>query len=143
MVNVHVAHDVMIGDHGIFANDTNLAGHVHVGDWVILGGATQVHQYCMIGSHAMCGAGTVVLKDIPAYVMAQGYPAKPHGINIEGLRRRGFAKDSIQRVRQAYKTLYRQGLTLQEALAELSQDSDDAVQMLVQTLQAASRGIIR
>ncbi|ASP39263.1 acyl-[acyl-carrier-protein]--UDP-N-acetylglucosamine O-acyltransferase [Bacterioplanes sanyensis] len=143
MVNVHVAHDVEIGDHGIFANDTNLAGHVHIGDWVILGGATQVHQFCKIGSHSMCGAGTVVLKDIPAYVMSQGYPAKPHGINVEGLKRRGFSKDSIQRVRQAYKTLYRQGLTVKEALAELESDDDSAVQLLVATLKAASRGIIR
>jgi UDP-N-acetylglucosamine acyltransferase len=143
MVNVHVAHDVVIGDHGIFANDTNLAGHVHIGDWVILGGATQVHQHCLIGSHSMCGAGTVVLKDIPAYVMAQGYPAKPHGINVEGLRRRGFAKDSIQRVRQAYKTLYRQGLTLAEAIEALQRDDDAAVQLLLQTLEAAKRGIIR
>ena len=145
MVNVHIAHDCIIGDNCIMANDTNVAGHVKVGDWAILGGATQVHQFCMIGAHSMCGAGTVVLKDIPAYVMALGYPAEPHGINAEGLKRRGFSKDSIMLVRKAYKTLYRQGLTLAEALEELTPVAaqDDAVRLLVDSLNQATRGIIR
>ncbi len=145
MVNVHIAHDCIIGDNCIMANDTNVAGHVKVGDWAILGGATQVHQFCMIGTHSMCGAGTVVLKDIPAYVMALGYPAAPHGINAEGLKRRGFSKDSIILVRKAYKTLYRQGLTLAEALEELTPVAaqNDAVRLLVDSLNQATRGIIR
>lgn len=145
MVNVHVAHDAVIGDNCILANDTNIAGHVKVGDWAILGGATQVHQFCLIGAHSMCGAGTVVLKDIPAYVMALGYPATPHGINSEGLKRRGFSKESITLIRNAYKTLYRQGLTLAEALEVLmpQAEQDDGVRLLVDSLQAASRGIIR
>src|SRR5690606_26799613 len=79
-LNVHVAHDAVVDSNCILANDTNIAGHVQVGDWAILGGATQVHQFCKIGADSMCGAGTVVLKDIPAYVMALGYPAEPHGI---------------------------------------------------------------
>jgi len=145
MVNVHVAHDAIIGDNCILANDTNVAGHVKIGDWAILGGATQVHQFCLIGAHSMCGAGTVVLKDIPAYVMALGYPATPHGINSEGLKRRGFSKESIMLIRNAYKILYRQGLTLAEALEELVPlaGPDDGVRLLVESLQAASRGIIR
>ncbi len=145
MVNVHVAHDAIIGDNCILANDTNVAGHVKIGDWAILGGATQVHQFCLIGAHSMCGAGTVVLKDIPAYVMALGYPATPHGINSEGLKRRGFSKESIMLIRNAYKILYRQGLTLAEALEELVPlaGQDDGVRLLVDSLQAASRGIIR
>jgi len=145
MVNVHVAHDAVIGNNCILANDTNVAGHVHVGDWAILGGSTQVHQFCIIGAHAMCGAGTVVLKDIPAFVMAQGYPAQPHGINSEGLKRRGFDKDSIMRIRAAYKTIYRQNLTLaeaKEALAPVAAE-DAGVAMLLDSIEAASRGIIR
>ncbi len=145
MVNVHVAHDCVIGDHGIFANDTNMAGHVKVGDHAILGGSTQVHQFCQIGAHAMCGAGTVVLKDIPAYVMAQGYPATPHGMNSEGLKRRGFSADSIKALRNAYKTLYRQNLTLAEALEVLEQQADPegTLSVLIESIKAASRGIIR
>ena len=145
MVNVHVAHDAIIGDNCILANDTNVAGHVKIGDWAILGGATQVHQFCLIGAHSMCGAGTVVLKDIPAYIMAQGYPATPHGINSEGLKRRGFSAESIALIRKAYKTLYRQGLTLAEALDILAPqaEQDAGVRLLVDSLNQATRGIIR
>lgn len=145
MVNVHIAHDVVVGNNCILANDTNVAGHVHIGDWVILGGASQVHQFCVIGAHSMCGAATVVLKDIPAYVMAMGYPAQPHGLNTEGLKRRGFSADSISLLRKAYKTLYRQGLTLAEALPLLQAEAaqQPALQMLVDSLNASTRGIIR
>ncbi len=145
MVNVHVAHDAIIGNNCILANDTNIAGHVKIGDWAILGGSTQVHQFCLIGAHSMCGTGTIVLKDIPAYVMAQGNPAKPHGINSEGLRRRGFAKESISAIRNAYKTLYRSSLTTAEALTELQPlaEQDEGVRLLVNSVEAATRGIIR
>ncbi|MEK9712062.1 MAG: acyl-ACP--UDP-N-acetylglucosamine O-acyltransferase [Thalassolituus sp.] len=145
MVNVHVAHDAIIGDNCILANDTNVAGHVKIGDWAILGGASQVHQFCQIGAHAMCGAGTVVLKDIPAYVMAQGYPAEPHGINTEGLKRRGFSKESIMAIRKAYKVVYRQGLTLAEAREELTAMVAEyaGVATFIASIDAAQRGIIR
>lgn len=145
MVNVHIAHDVVVGNNCILANDTNVAGHVNIGDWVILGGASQVHQFCVIGAHSMCGAATVVLKDIPAYVMAMGYPAQPHGLNTEGLKRRGFSADSISLLRKAYKTLYRQGLTLAEALPLLQAEAaqQPALQVLVDSLNASTRGIIR
>src|SRR5690606_16235172 len=93
----------------------NLAGHVEIGNWVILGGATQIHQFCKIGAHAMTGAGTVVLHDIPPYVMTSGNTAVAHGINSEGLRRRGFDAERINAIRRAYKTLYKSGATLQQA----------------------------
>jgi UDP-N-acetylglucosamine acyltransferase len=145
MVNVHIAHDVIVGDNCILANDTNVAGHVLIGDYVILGGASQVHQFCKIGAHAMCGTGSIVLQDVPAYVMANGNSASPHGINSEGLKRRGFDKDVIRTLRNAYKTVYRQGLTLEEALAQLEPQAAQtpALQVLVESLKSASRGIIR
>jgi UDP-N-acetylglucosamine acyltransferase len=115
MAYVHIAHDCVLGNHTILANTTNLAGHVHIGDWVILGGCSQVHQFCKIGAHAMTGVSTVVLHDIPPFVMASGNSAAAHGLNSEGLRRRGFSAESLAALRQAYKTLYRSGLTLQQA----------------------------
>lgn len=145
MVNVHIAHDVIVGDNCILANDTNVAGHVIIGDYVILGGASQVHQFCKIGSHAMCGTGSIVLQDVPAYVMANGNSAAPHGINSEGLKRRGFDKDVIRALRNAYKTIYRQSLTLEEALAVLEPQiaAVPEMQVLVDSLKNATRGIIR
>lgn len=115
MAYVHVAHDCVLGDHVIIANSTNLAGHVAIGDWVVLAGATQVHQFCKIGAHAMTGVGTVVLHDIPPYVMASGSSAAAHGINSEGLRRRGFDAARINAIRRAYRLLYKSGATLQLA----------------------------
>ena len=115
MAYVHVAHDCIVGDHVIIANSTNLAGHVEIGDWTILGGATQVHQFCKIGAHAMTGAGTVVLHDVPPYVMASGNSARAHGINAEGLRRRGFDAERINAIRRAYKAIYKSGATMQQA----------------------------
>lgn len=145
MVNVHVAHDVIIADDCILANDTNIAGHVHIGNYVILGGASQVHQFVKIGSHSMCGTGSIVLKDVPAYVMANGNSAKPHGINVEGLKRRGFEKNDIRVLRNAYKTVYRKGFTLDEAkpaLLELLKESP-AVEAFISSIEQSTRGIIR
>ncbi|MEN9464309.1 MAG: hypothetical protein RL217_490 [Pseudomonadota bacterium] len=145
MVNVHIAHDVVVGDNCIIANNTNIAGHVSIGDYAILGGASQVHQFCNIGAHSMCGGGSVVLKDVPAYVMAQGYPAVPHGINTEGLKRRGFSPEAVSALRNAYKILYRQGHTMVEAhvkLTEMAQEFPE-VNLLIASLDIAARGIIR
>jgi UDP-N-acetylglucosamine acyltransferase len=122
MAYVHVAHDCMVGDHVILANTTNLAGHVHIGDWVILGGYTGVHQFCKIGAHAMTGVGSVVLHDIPPFVMASGNTASAHGLNTEGLRRRGFDAATLTVLRRAYRTLYRSELTLQQAREQLAAD---------------------
>lgn len=145
MVNVHVAHDVIVGDNCILANDTNIAGHVHIGDTAILGGSSQVHQFVQIGSHSMCGTGSIVLKDVPAYIMANGNSAKPHGINSEGLKRRGFTADDISALRAAYKMVYRKGLTLSEALLELDTlvSKSKSVELLIESINQSTRGIIR
>ncbi|GAA0791609.1 acyl-ACP--UDP-N-acetylglucosamine O-acyltransferase [Marinobacterium sediminicola] len=145
MAYAHVAHDCVMGNNIILANNAALAGHVHVGDHAILGGFTAVHQFCRIGAHVMCGAGTVVLKDIPAYVMATGNSARPHGINLEGLRRRGFDAEALGALRRAYKIIYRKGLTVDQALQELNLMAQDhpAVQLLIESLETSTRGIIR
>jgi len=145
MANVHVAHDCVLGDHIIVANNAALAGHVSVGDYAILGGFTAVHQFCHIGPHCMTGAGSVVLKDIPAFVMANGNSVSPHGMNTEGLKRRGFSEETIKVLRQAYKIIFRQGLTLDAAIARLHEMSvgDDELSVLIGSLKKTSRGIIR
>ena len=145
MAYAHVAHDCVVGDHVIMANNTAIAGHVHVGDWSILGGFTAVHQFCKIGSHVMCGTSTVVLKDIPAYVMANGNTATPHGINTEGLKRRGFSTEAISQIKRAYKSLYRKKLTVAQALSELQvmAESCPEIEPLIDSVKNSSRGIIR
>jgi len=149
MAYVHVAHDCVVGSHTIFANSTNLAGHVEIGDWVILGGYTGVHQFCKVGAHAMTGVGTVVLHDIPPFVMTSGNTAEAHGINSEGLRRRGFSNARINAIRRAYRVLYKSGLTLDEAKARLAADAAEAGEgagdlgALVEFLQGVTRGIVR
>ena len=119
MASVHIAHDCIVGDHTILANNATLAGHVTLGDWVILGGMTAVHQFCAVGAHAMAAGGSIVLRDVPPYVICSGNPAEPHGINSEGLKRRGFDADTINLLRRAYKTLYRDGLTAADAVTAL------------------------
>jgi len=145
MAYVHVAHDCVIGDHTILANCTTLAGHVTVGDYAILGGGTMVHQFCHIGPHSMAAGGSIVLKDIPAYIMASGQSAEPHGMNVEGLKRRGFSKDSLMTLRRAYKIIYRQGLTTAQAIETLEENYADTpeVRVLIDSLRGAHRGIIR
>ena len=145
MANVHVAHDCVLGDYIVVANNAALAGHVHVGDYAILGGFTAVHQFCHIGTHCMTGAGSVVLKDIPAFVMANGNSVSPHGMNTEGLKRRGFSEETIKVLRQAYKIIFRQGLTLDAAIARLHEMSvgGDELSVLIGSLKKTSRGIIR
>ncbi|MFN5445986.1 MAG: acyl-ACP--UDP-N-acetylglucosamine O-acyltransferase, partial [bacterium] len=115
MAYVHLAHDCQIGNHTIFANNAQLAGHVHVGDWAIMGGFSNVHQFCKIGAHAMVGMSTSLTQDVPPYVILSGNPAQAHGVNSEGLKRRGFSREAITAIRHAYKVLYKSGLTLEEA----------------------------
>ncbi|MCX7627655.1 MAG: acyl-ACP--UDP-N-acetylglucosamine O-acyltransferase [Methylophilaceae bacterium] len=145
MAYVHIAHDCQVGDHTILANNASLAGHVHLADYAILGGFTLVHQFCKIGAHVITAVGTVVFKDIPPYVTAAGYDATPHGINAEGLRRRGFTPERIAAIKRAYKTLYRSGLTLEEARVALTEQSREApdLTILVDFLSTSTRGIIR
>ncbi len=143
MAYVHVAHDCIVGDHVILANNTTLAGHVHVGDWAILGGFTGVHQFCHIGAHAFTAVNSVVVQDIPPYVMAQGHNAVPRTINSEGLKRRGYTPEQVQNIKRAYKILYRQGLTVPEAIEKMAALNDEALQPLISFVENSSRGIIR
>ena len=145
MAYVHVAHDCSVGNDTVLANGVTLAGHVSIGDFSILGGFTAVHQHCRIGAHCMLGGGSIVLQDVPTYVMANGNSAAPHGVNSEGLKRRGFSADGIAAIRRAYKTLYKSGLLLNEARAQLEQESAAIPELrpLVEFLLAPGRGIIR
>jgi UDP-N-acetylglucosamine acyltransferase len=145
MAYVHLAHDCQVSDNTIFANNAQLAGHVHVEQYAILGGFTTVHQFCRIGAHAITGLNTVVVHDVPPYVTIAGNPAAPHGINAEGLRRRGYSPATIDGLRRAYKALYKSGLTLAQARAALVDmvPSLPEVQLLVDFLALSTRGIAR
>ncbi|MDE2219357.1 MAG: acyl-ACP--UDP-N-acetylglucosamine O-acyltransferase [Gammaproteobacteria bacterium] len=120
MAYTHVAHDCQVGSRTVLANCATLGGHVQLGDWVIMGGFAGVHQFCKVGAHAFIGNNTAVTRDVPPYVMAVGQPARPHSINSEGLKRRGFSAGQIRVLRDAYRTLYRRGLTLADAVTELT-----------------------
>ena len=145
MAYVHLAHDCHVGNDTIFANNAQLAGHVHVGDHAVLGGFTGVHQFCRVGAHSITAIGAVVLQDVPPYVTASGNTAKPYGINSEGLKRRGYAPATVIRLKRAYRTLYKSGLTLEEAKQELGRQVEDCpeIGLLVEFLAASTRGIIR
>lgn len=145
MAYVHLAHDCQIGNHTIFANNAQLAGHVTVEDFAILGGFTVVHQFCRIGTHSITAMGTILLQDIPPYVTVSGNPASPHGINSEGLKRRGFSSDAILEIRRAYKTLYKSGLSLQEAKDALFSKVEAHAELgpFLEFISGSKRGIVR
>lgn len=145
MAYAHLAHDCQVGNHTIFANNSQLAGHVQVGDWAILGGFTAVHQFVRIGAHSMTALGTILLQDVPPYVMAAGNPAVPRSINAEGLRRRGFSASAVVAVKRAYKTLYKAGLKLDEAHAAIAAEVavTPELELLAGFLATPGRGIIR
>lgn len=145
MAYVHIAHDCQVGNKTTFANNTQLAGHVHVDDWAILGGFTGVHQFCRIGAHVMTAVGTVILQDVPPYIMAAGNTATPYGINVEGLKRRGFTADAIGALKRAYRLLYKSGLMLDEAKTRLVEEAKTQadIQLFVDFLNVSKRGIIR
>lgn len=145
MAYVHIAHDCVVGNNIILANNTALAGHVEVGDSVIFGGFTRVHQFCQIGSHSMSAINSVIVKDVPAYVMVSGDTASAHGMNFEGMRRKGFTQEEISALRQAYKTVYRQKNTLAQAIGLLKETYPDSakVQLFIESLEKSERGITR
>ena len=145
MAYVHFAHDCQIGNNTIFANLSQIAGHVSVGDWAILGGNTQAHQFVQVGAHSFTGMGTYLAQDLPPYVTAAGNMAKPFGINKEGLKRRGFSPETIAGLKRAYKTLYRKGLTLEDAVGELKAQAAACpeVQPMLDFIARSKRGIIR
>jgi UDP-N-acetylglucosamine acyltransferase len=145
MAYTHVAHDCIVGSHCILANNASIAGHVHVGDYAILGGMTGVHQFCHIGAHSFVAANSLVLKDIPPYLMVSGQPASPFGLNSEGLKRRGFDKEVILTIKRAYKEVYRKGLNVNEALVNVAALSDDMPELTFfsEFIKNSSRGIAR
>ena len=145
MAYVHFAHDCQIGSNAIFANACQLAGHVTVGDWAIFGATTLVHQFVHIGAHAFTGMGTYLPQDLPPYVTAAGNMARPYGINSEGLKRRGFSPETINGLKRAYRTLYRKGLGMDEALRELESQvaACPEVRHLLEFIGRSKRGIIR
>ena len=145
MAYIHIAHDCLIGNNTTFANGASLAGHVTVDDHATLGGFTLVHQFCAIGENAFCGMGSTIGKDIPPYVMVSGNPAKSYGLNIEGLKRRGFGKEVIRGLKDAYKVIYRSGLTTDEALIRLRELAEGTaeIESMITFLTQSSRGILR
>ncbi|OHC66325.1 MAG: acyl-[acyl-carrier-protein]--UDP-N-acetylglucosamine O-acyltransferase [Rhodocyclales bacterium GWA2_65_20] len=145
MAYVHLAHDCQIGSNTIFANNTQLAGHVSVGDWAILGGFTVVHQFVRIGAHSMTAMGTILLQDLPPYVTAAGNPAAPHGTNSEGLKRRGFSSAGIMAIKRAYKAVYKSGQKLDEALSGLTDEVQKFPELasFADFLAQPGRGIVR
>ncbi len=149
MAYVHIAHDVQLGSRAILANNATLAGHVHIGDWVIIGGLTGVHQFCKVGAHAMTGFQSHVSQDVPPFMMAAGHPLSIAGVNAEGLRRRGFSKERIALVKQIHRLVYRDGLTLDNAKAAVAalrgsvEGGDVDVNMILDFLAASTRGIAR
>ncbi|QDD89236.1 acyl-ACP--UDP-N-acetylglucosamine O-acyltransferase [Pseudomonas oryzihabitans] len=145
MAYVHIGHDSVIGNHCILVNNTALAGHVHVDDWAILSGYTLVHQFCRIGAHSFSGMGTAIGKDVPAYVTVFGNPAEARSMNFEGMRRRGFSTEAIQALRRSYKVVYRQGLTVDDAMKELEPVAQQFPEVAVfrDSILSATRGITR
>ena len=145
MAYVHIAHDCHIGSNTIFANNATLAGHVHIGDWVILAGFSVAHQFCRIGAHAFLGMYSGVSRDVPPYTMVFGTPGVPRGINSEGLKRRDFDTQQIRNIKEAYRTIYRKGLKLDAAIEQLEQRVSDQPELaiLLESLRSSERGIVR
>ncbi len=145
MAYVHIAHDCVVGSKTIMANNTTLAGHVHVGDWVICGGFSGVHQFCKIGAHAFLGMYAGINRDVPAYTMVSGQPATPRGINSEGLKRRDFSADQIRNIKNAYRLTFRQGKKLAEAIGEIAELSENQpeLNLFLESLRSSERGLVR
>ncbi|MEE8379563.1 MAG: acyl-ACP--UDP-N-acetylglucosamine O-acyltransferase [Gammaproteobacteria bacterium] len=145
MAYVHIAHDCQIGNEAIFANSVTLAGHVEVEDFSILGGFTLVHQFCKVGAHCFTAMNSVISKDVLPFTMISGHMAKPHGLNVEGLKRRGFTTETIRQLRKAYRIIYRSNLTLDDAVKKLEPMADDfpEIGQLLNFLQRVTRGIVR
>ena len=146
MVNTHIAHDCIIGDDNVIANNVGIAGHVHVGNHVIIGGNSGIHQFCKIDDYSLIGGASLIVKDVAAFNMVSGNPAKSHGLNIEGMRRKGWSKDTINYLRQAYRVIFRSGLTKEEAIASVTEDilpHEPLVEHLLNSLTQSQRGLVR
>jgi UDP-N-acetylglucosamine acyltransferase len=145
MAYVHIAHDCVVGDKTIMANNTTLAGHVHIGDWVICGGFSGAHQFCKIGAHAFLGMYAGINRDVPAYTMVSGQPAVPRGINSEGLKRRDFSVAQIRNIKNAYRLTFRKGKKLSEAIEEIAELSEEQpeLNLFLESLRSSERGLVR
>lgn len=145
MVNVHLAHDCVVGDHNVLANNVGVAGHSHIGNHVIIGGQSGIHQFCRIDDYSMVGGASLIVKDVAAFVTVSGNPAKAHGLNKEGMRRKGWSKETIAAIDEAYRIVFRSGLVKDQALAELQTllANEPKVQLLIDSLQNSKRGLIR
>jgi UDP-N-acetylglucosamine acyltransferase len=145
MAYVHIAHDCVVGNNVILANNTSLAGHVHVGDHAILGGFTLVHQFCSIGAHCFSGMNSVISKDVPPYLMVSGHMASAHGLNSEGLKRRGFSAEALKSLKDAYRVIFRQGNTLKTSISTLEPVAENSAEVAVMLdfLKNVKRGIVR
>ena len=145
MAYIHIAHDCIVGNHVILSNNASLAGHVTVGDYAILGGFTLVHQFCAIGEHVFAGMGSAIAKDVPPYLIVSGAPAAPHGLNKVGLKRRGFSDEQLRQLSRAYKLLYRQGLSFDEAKSQLQKLGEEGEELknFSTFIEQSARSIIR
>ncbi|OOR85331.1 acyl-ACP--UDP-N-acetylglucosamine O-acyltransferase [Moraxella canis] len=145
MVNVHIAHDCLVGDHNVLANNVGVAGHAYIGNHVIIGGQSGVHQFCRIDDYSMIGGASLIVKDVAAYVTVSGNPAKAHGINKEGMRRKGWSQETIKALDQAYRLVFRSGLLRDEALTELEKlvEAEPKVQLLIDSITNSKRGLVR
>lgn len=145
MAYVHIAHDCIISNHTVFANNATLAGHVRIDDYAILGGFTGIHQFCHIGMHSFMAISSVVVKDVPPYLMVSGNTAKPYGLNKEGLKRHGFSEDTVSQLRKVYKIVYREGLTVKEAITKVKKMNSglEEVKNFVEFIEKSERGIVR
>jgi len=145
MAYSHVAHDCLVGNQCVLANNATLGGHVHLGDWVIMGGLSGIHQFCKVGAHAFIANNAAVTRDVPPYVMAVGQPAAAHSVNAEGLKRRGYTAEQIRNIRNAFRLLYRSGLKLAEAEAQLKElaSTQPEIAALVEFLPTSTRSIVR
>ena len=146
MVNTHVAHDCIIGDHNIFANNVGIAGHVNIGNYVVVGGNSGIHQFCKVESYSMVGGASLILKDVPAYVMVSGNPAHAFGMNVEGMRRKGWSKNVIQGLKEAFKLIYKANLTTEQAITQIRQEilpHVPEVQLFIDSVAESKRGIVR
>jgi UDP-N-acetylglucosamine acyltransferase len=145
MAYAHVAHDCQVGNQCVLANNATLGGHVHLGDWVIMGGLSAIHQFCKVGAHAFIANNAAVTRDVPPYVMAVGQPAAAHSVNSEGLKRRGFSPEQVRNIRNAFRLLYRSGLKLADATAQLEALAREQpeLKLIVEFLPTSTRSIVR
>ena len=145
MVNTHIAHDCVVGNNNILANNVGVAGHVHIGNHVVIGGQSGIYQFCKIDDYSMIAGASLILKDVAAFLMVGGNPARAKGLNVEGMRRKKWSKDTIDALRQAYRIVFQSSLVTQDAIAELEKLAihEPKVQMMINSIRQSERGLTR